>query len=77
MDMTGECISFTSDPRDMLLSLHIDFRFVRSAVACAILERTSASEPQYETKVLEASNSSGLLSFNLDLPLNAMDAVRT
>ena len=40
MDMTRERISFTFDPRDMLLSLHIGFSFVRFALACAALERT-------------------------------------
>ena len=40
---------FTSDPRDMLLSLHIGFSFVRAAVACAILERTSGFQPSSET----------------------------
>ena len=41
MEMTRERISFTFDPRDMLLSLQMGFSFVRAAVACAILERTS------------------------------------
>ena len=40
MEMTRERISFTFDPRDMLLSLQMGFSFVRAAVACAILERT-------------------------------------
>ena len=39
MEMTRECISFTFDPKDMLLSLQIGFSFVRAAVACTILER--------------------------------------
>ena len=47
--MTRECISFTFDPRDMLLSLQMGFSFVRAAVACAILERTSSLEPSSET----------------------------
>ena len=42
IDMTREHISFTFDPRDTLLYFHI---FVRAAVACAILERTSGFEP--------------------------------
>ena len=33
----------------MLLSLQMDFSFVRAAVACAILERTSGLEPSSET----------------------------
>ena len=35
---------FLNDPRDILLSLHVDFRFVRAAVACAILEKTNVFE---------------------------------
>ena len=37
-EMTRERISFTFDPRDMLLSLQMGFSFVRAAVACAIIE---------------------------------------
>ena len=47
--MTRERISFTFDPRDMLLSLQMGFSFVRAAVACAILERTSGLEQSPET----------------------------
>ena len=46
--MTREHISFNFDPRDML-SLQMGFSFVRAAVACAILERTSGLEPSSET----------------------------
>ena len=49
MEMTGERISLTFDPRDKLLSLQMGFSFVRAAVACAILERTSGLEPSSET----------------------------
>ena len=49
MEMTREHIGFTLDLRDMLLSLQTDFSFVRAAVACAVLERTSGNEPLYET----------------------------
>ena len=49
MEMTRERFSFTIDPRDMLLSLQMGFSFVRAAVACAILERTSGLEPSSET----------------------------
>ena len=49
MEMTRERISFTFDPRDMLLSLQMGFSFVRAAVACSILERTSGLEPSSET----------------------------
>ena len=48
MEMTRERISFTFDPRYMLLSLQTGFSFVRAAVACAILERTSGLEPSSE-----------------------------
>ena len=48
-DMPREHISFTSDPRDMLLSLHTGFSFIKAAVACAILERTSGFEPSSDT----------------------------
>ena len=49
METTRECISFTFDPRDMLLSLQIDFSFVRAAEACATLYRISGLEPSSET----------------------------
>ena len=49
MEMTRERISFFFDLRDMLLSLQMGFRFIRSAVACAILERTSGLESSSET----------------------------
>ena len=39
--MARERISFTIDPRDILLPLQIRFSFVRAAVACAILDRIS------------------------------------
>ena len=42
-------ITFTFDPRDMLLSLQMGFSFVRAAVACAIRERTSGLKPSSET----------------------------
>ena len=51
MEMTRERISFTFDPRDMLLSLQMGFSFVRAAVAYAILERTSGLDPSSETTV--------------------------
>ena len=49
MEMTRERISFTFEPRDMLLYLQMGFSFVRAAVACAILERISGLEPPSET----------------------------
>ena len=49
MEMTRMRISFTFDPRNMLLSLRIGFSFVRAAVACAILESISDLEPSSET----------------------------
>ena len=39
VEMTREGISFTFDPRDMLLSLQVGFSFVRAAMAWAVLER--------------------------------------
>ena len=41
MEMTKERISFTFDPRDILLSLQIGFSFIRAAVSCAVVERIS------------------------------------
>ena len=52
---TMERVSFTSDPRNMLLSLQMGFSFVRAAVACAILERTSILELSSETIVTAPS----------------------
>ena len=49
MEMTRERISFTFDPRDMLLSLQMGFSFVTTAMACAILEKISGLEPSSET----------------------------
>ena len=49
MEMIRERISFTFDPKDMLLSLQMGFSFVRAVVACAILERTSVLEQSSET----------------------------
>ena len=47
LEMTSEHIRFTFGPRDMLSRM--GFSFVRAAVACAILERTSGLEPSSET----------------------------
>ena len=49
MEMTREQISFTFDPKDILLPLQMGFSFVRAAVACAVLERTSGLEQSSET----------------------------
>ena len=49
MEMTGERIGFTFDPRDMLLCLQIGFSFVRAAMACAILGRISGLKPSSES----------------------------
>ena len=75
MDMTRECISFTFDPRDMMLYLHIGFSFVRAAVACAILERTSGFErssqmiaPRY-LKFVTVQNLSDLILISFWIPL--------
>ena len=49
MEMTRERISFTFDPRIMLLSLQMGFSFVRAAVTCAIHVRTSGLVPSSKT----------------------------
>ena len=54
------------------------FSFVRAAVACAILERTSNSEKSSEITVpryLKVCYGTQLLPFYLDLPLDANDTV--
>ena len=48
IEMTRERIRFTFESRDMLLSLHICFSFVRAAVAREIVERTSEFESSSE-----------------------------
>ena len=76
MEMTRECTSFTLDLRDKLLSLQIDSGYLRAAYEN--LMRTSGFEPSHETiapKVLEGCHCSKLLSFNLDLPRDAIGAV--
>ena len=73
MEITRERTSFTFDPIDMLLSLQMGFSFVRAAVACAIIERTSGLEPSSETttpRYLEL-----LLPFYLYLSRDAIGAV--
>ena len=42
--MIRELISFYFDPRTVLLSPHVVFSFVKSAVVCASFERTSGFE---------------------------------
>ena len=49
MVMSRERISFTFEPRDMLLSFQMSFSFDRAAVAYAILERIADLEPSSET----------------------------
>ena len=49
MKMTREGTSFTFNARDMLLSVQIDFSFVRAAVAYGTFERTSGFELLSET----------------------------
>ena len=62
----------------MLLSIQMGFSFVRAAVACAILERTSGLEPSSETtaprylKLLQCPTSALL---PLSLSLDAIGAV--
>ena len=48
MEMTRACISFTFDPRDMLLSVQFGFSFVRAAVAYLTLETAFGFEPSSE-----------------------------
>ena len=55
MEVTRERIIFTFDTRDILLSLQMDFSFVRAAVACAVLERISDLAPSSETTALRYS----------------------
>ena len=52
MEMTRERL----DPNDMLLSLQIGFSVVKAAVACSILERTSAYESSSVTTALRVLN---------------------
>ena len=67
--MTRQHIGFTFDQSNMLLSLNIGFCFVRAAVACEILRRTSG--PLCETT---ASRYLKLLSLYIDLPLGVIGA---
>ena len=69
MEMAKEHISFTFDPRAMLLSLQMGFTFVKAAVAWAILERTSGLEPSSET--------TAPWYWNALLPLSLLDAIGT
>ena len=52
MEMTSKRISFTFDPKDMLLSLEMGFSCGRAAMTCATLERTSGLEPLSERTAL-------------------------
>ena len=54
MEMTRERISFTFEPKDMLLSIQMAFSFERAAVACSILERISGLEPSSEERAAVA-----------------------
>ena len=64
MERTG----FMYDPRDMLLSLQIDFSFVKPAVAFEIPERIACLEPSSETSAPRYSKlGTQLLSFYLNL----------
>ena len=68
-----ERISFTFDPRVILLSLQIGLSFIRAAEACTILERLSGFELFAE--VLDACNGTQRVSFNLCLPADGIGAV--
>ena len=63
---------------DILLSLQMDFSFVRAAVACAILERTSGLETSSETttpRYLKLVTVLIFCPFYLYLSLDAIGAV--
>ena len=57
--MKRERINFTFDPKYILLSLQMGFRFVRAAVACVILKRISGLEPSSERIASRLSKPSG------------------
>ena len=76
MEMTGEGITFSFDPRDMLLSIDVVVCFVR--IACSILEEISGFEPSSDTtdnssNVFEACHCTQQLFFYLDHPRDAID----
>ena len=73
--MTREHISFTFDPRDMFLSLQIGFSFVKAAVGCAILERTSGLEPSTETTALRYMKLVQYPDSAINLPQDAIGTV--
>ena len=78
MEMTRERISFTFDPRDMLLFLLIGFSFIKAEVACSILERTPCLDPSSETtalRYLKCVTVPSFCPFYLDLPLDVIGAV--
>ena len=68
---TRECISFSFDPRHMLLSLQMGFSFVGAAVVSAILENISGLKQSSET----TPRCLKLLSFYLYLFLGTICAV--
>ena len=69
IEMIREHISFTFDPRDILLSLQMGFSFVRAAVACVIFERISELEPSSETSVPRYLNFCPFTFISLWMPL--------
>ena len=78
MEMSRERISFTFEPRDMLLSLQMSFSFVTAAVAYAILERIAGLEPSSETiapRSLKLVTVPSFCPFYLYLSLDAICAV--
>ena len=62
-ERTRKRISFTFESRDVLFSVQAGFSFVKAAVACAILERTSGFEPSFETTALRHLKLVTVLSF--------------
>ena len=71
MEMTRERISFTFDPKDMLLFLQIGFSFVRAAMVSGILEKLFVLKPSSETTTPRflklVTYSAQLMLFYLDL----------
>ena len=68
-------ISLALEASEMFLSLHMIFSLERAAVVCAILERISDFDPSLKMiapRYLKFSTSSSLLTFYLDLSLEAI-----
>ena len=55
--MTNACISLILDPRTVLLSFHISFSLVSTAIVCTILIRFGSLVSDNLTQILEAGYS--------------------